>query len=127
MFLEALRLLLMREVRDKRSDPAGLELAWATPRIWLRDGATVAVDDLPTSFGPVSYSIESHLADGYVAVRVTLPAALDSARLHVRLPDGWTASPSLAHPDWDPAANVLLWTSSDDGERRIPVQRVDAD
>jgi hypothetical protein len=51
-FLEALRLLLLRETSD------GLDLAWAVPRGWTK----LAVRSLPTSYGPVSFTIDgSHV------------------------------------------------------------------
>ena len=53
-FLETLRLLLVHET------PAGLELAFSTPRAWLAAGKRVAVTNAPTAFGPVSFAIETH-------------------------------------------------------------------
>jgi hypothetical protein len=51
-FLETLRLLLVRETN------AALDLAWAVPRAWTK----LAVRRLPTSYGPVSFSIDgSHV------------------------------------------------------------------
>ena len=52
-FLETLRLTLVQET------PAGLRLAFATPRAWLRPGALIAVRDVPTRFGPLSYSLRA--------------------------------------------------------------------
>jgi hypothetical protein len=46
-FLTTLRLLLVRETEG------GLDLAWAVPRSWR----TLAVRRLPTSYGPVSFSV----------------------------------------------------------------------
>ena len=43
-FLETLRLMLVHETRDKDGSPVGLELAFATPRPWLGDGKTIAVE-----------------------------------------------------------------------------------
>ena len=58
-FLETLRSLLVHETRDAGGAPHGLELAFATPRPWLRAGRRIAVERAPTSFGPVSYSLEA--------------------------------------------------------------------
>ncbi len=58
-FLETLRLLLVRET------PGGLDLAWGVPRRWTK----LAARRLPTSFGPVSFSIDG------ANVTVDLPAA----------------------------------------------------
>jgi hypothetical protein len=87
-FLETLRLILVHETRDRDGRPAGLQLAYATPRSWLRAGKKIAVSGAPTSFGPLSYSI----AAGRDAVRVTVDVP-DRARpkkltLRLRLPRG---------------------------------------
>ena len=46
-----------RDDRPRRR-PLGLELAHATPRAWLAPGKRIAVRGMPTSFGPVSYTID---------------------------------------------------------------------
>ena len=56
-FLETLRLTLVHETRGPEGEARGLELAFATPRSWLADGKSIAVDGAPTSFGPLSYSV----------------------------------------------------------------------
>jgi hypothetical protein len=81
-FLETLKLLLVQDTSS------GLRLAFATPRAWLRAGRTIAVTDVPTRFGPVSYSLAA--APGAVHVHVVLtarsrPRFLD---LRLRLPAG---------------------------------------
>jgi hypothetical protein len=63
--------------------PVGLDLAFATPRSWLRPGATIDVRDAPTSFGPVSYSIVRRGEE--VRVTVDRPAVAD-IRLRIRTP-----------------------------------------
>ncbi len=86
-FLETVRELLVHETRDRAGLPHGLRLAYATPRAWLRPGRRVAVANVPTSFGPLSYSIVA----GADAVTVSLqppkrrPAFLG---LRLRLPRG---------------------------------------
>jgi hypothetical protein len=87
-FLETLRLLLVQETRDASGRPVGLRLAPATPRAWLRPGARIAVANAPTSFGPVSFSIDSSARSAEVTVDAparTTPAALV---LRLRLPSG---------------------------------------
>jgi hypothetical protein len=85
-FLETLRLMLVHEIRDRDGEPHGLELAYATPRTWLSPGKTIAVRDAPTSFGPLSYSLEA--APGSVRATVEVPAraAPKTLRLRLRLP-----------------------------------------
>ncbi len=80
-FLETLRLMLIHETGE------GLELAYATPRAWLRPGKAIVVRNAPTSFGPVSFAIASTTAA--VSVSLTVPVrAPRSLRLRLRLPPG---------------------------------------
>jgi len=67
--------------------PRGLELAFATPRAWLRSGRIV-VRRAPTSFGLLSYSIDARGRS--IRVRVNVPARTppSTLRLRLRLPDG---------------------------------------
>ncbi len=87
-FLVTLRLLLVHEVRDRSGAPRDLELAFGAPRVWLRPGKRIAVRDVPTSFGPVSYSIQTARSD--VDVQVDLPARKRprAIALRLRLPAG---------------------------------------
>ena len=86
-FLEALRLTLVNETTDANDVPRGLELAFATPRAWLRSGR-IAVNRAPTSFGPVSYTIDAR--DPSIRVQVTVPRRNppETLRLRLRLPAG---------------------------------------
>jgi hypothetical protein len=88
-FLETLRLMLVHETIDRAGEPYGLQLAYATPRAWLRPGQTIAVRDAPTSFGPVSFSIAA--GNGVVRASVVVPdrAAPKALSLRLRLPDGY--------------------------------------
>jgi hypothetical protein len=85
-FLETLRLMLVHETRDKDGSPVGLELAFSTPRAWLGDGKTIAVNAAPTSFGPLTYSLhrEGNRLIGSVLVPSGHPPR--TLRLRVRLP-----------------------------------------
>ena len=87
-FLETLRLMLIHETTDKNGAPTGLELAYATPRAWLRAGHRILVRAAPTSFGPITFSIEA--AAGSARVRLSVPnrSALPSLRLRLRVPGG---------------------------------------
>ena len=82
-FLETLRSMLVHETRGRDGAPRGLELAFATPRAWLRDGKSIVVSDAPTSFGPVSYSITR--AGNIVHAVVSPPTSSAPATLRVRL------------------------------------------
>ncbi|HEY1366619.1 MAG TPA: hypothetical protein VGF23_05875 [Gaiellaceae bacterium] len=79
-FLETLRVMLVHERAD------GLDLAFSTPRAWLRPGRRIAVTNAPTSFGPVSFSIEAGASSAHVDVDVPDRAPLRSVRLRLRLP-----------------------------------------
>lgn len=79
--LATLRLMLVHETADRR-----LRLAFATPRAWLEQGRRIAVRRVPTSVGPVSYTLEAR--NGAVHVAVDLPARgrPRSVALRLRLP-----------------------------------------
>jgi hypothetical protein len=79
--LATLRLMLVHETADRR-----LRLAFATPRAWLEPGRRIVVRRVPTSFGPVSYTLEAR--DGSVHVSVDLPprGRPRAVSLRIRLP-----------------------------------------
>ena len=87
-FLETLRLMLVHEVKGSGGAARGLELAFATPRGWLRPGRNITVSDAPTSFGRLSYSLRA--AAGSVEASVDVPSApaLQTLKLRLRLPRG---------------------------------------
>jgi len=81
--LETLRLMVTNELPDGR----GLQLAYATPRAWLAPGKTIAVDRLPTGFGPLSYTLASHARS--LSATISVPRiAGHSLSLRLRLPGG---------------------------------------
>lgn len=87
-FLETLRLTLVHETRGRDGRPRGLQLAYATPRDWLRPGRRIEVRSLPTSFGAISFSIER---DGrWVRASLDVPGRgrLESLSIRLRLPRG---------------------------------------
>jgi hypothetical protein len=79
-FLERLRGLLVFE------DGGTLWLARATPRAWLEDGKRIAVTDLPTHLGPVSYEIVSRAGGGRIAATVRMPPRPGPVILRLRHP-----------------------------------------
>ncbi len=81
-FLETLRLMLVHETTDAAGLPTGLELAYSTPRTWLAAGQQIAVRKLQTSFGPLSYSIDT--SPGTIHAAIDLPSVF-SGTLHLRL------------------------------------------
>jgi hypothetical protein len=87
-FLEALRLMLVHEPVDRFARPIGLELAYATPRAWLLPGRRIVVRRLPTSFGPLSFTLEAHEASVQISLDVPGRGRPRLLRLRLRLPGG---------------------------------------
>ena len=87
-FLETLRLMLVHETSARDGNPHGLELAFATPRAWLRPGRRIVARRAPTSFGPVSFTIDSRARSVHVSLDVPDRAPLRTLRLRLRLPPG---------------------------------------
>jgi hypothetical protein len=84
-YLETFRQTLIHERRGRFGAPTGLDLAFATPRGWLADGKDISVADVPTSFGPVSYSLSRRKSS--VEIHLILPKQAH-ARLRIRVPHG---------------------------------------
>jgi len=79
-------LLLVHERRGRFGAPRGLDLAFSTPRLWLADGDTLGVQNAPTSFGTLSYSVTR---DGNtLTADLRLPRTPTPTRLRFRLPAG---------------------------------------
>lgn len=76
--LRLLRNLLVREAGDT------LWLGQAIPRHWLEAGKRVAVNEAPTTFGPVSYSICAS-ADGSMQVQLSPPSRNAPKEIALRL------------------------------------------
>jgi hypothetical protein len=88
LFLATLRELLVHWFLSEDGRPYGLHLAHATPRAWLAHGKRIAVRRMPTPFGRLSYSIDSHIDAGYLDVELSVPSRLriGELRLRVRVP-----------------------------------------
>ncbi|MBI5092870.1 MAG: NPCBM/NEW2 domain-containing protein [Candidatus Hydrogenedentes bacterium] len=83
-FLHQTRLMLVQE--------RGEEM-WLAPFVtcnWLQDGMRVAVRKAPTFFGPVAYSIVSHVAEGHIDATIEPPTRAVPKAIVVRLrhPEG---------------------------------------
>ena len=81
-FLETLKLMLVQDTAT------GLKLAFATPPAWLAPGKTIAVSDVPTRFGPVSYSLAASGREVRVHVQLARPLPGKTIELRLRLPGG---------------------------------------
>jgi hypothetical protein len=85
-FLETLRLMLVHETRGGDGVPRALQLAYGTPRAWLRQGRRIAVSAAPTSFGPVSYAIDIGAGSARVSVEIPSRVRPREVTLRLRLP-----------------------------------------
>jgi hypothetical protein len=96
-FLETLRLMLVHETGAAKGVPHGLELAFGTPRSWLRPGAQITVTDAPTSFGPLSYQLTASAAEIHASLDVPTSSALRTLALRLRLPVGRRLTAVFVH------------------------------
>jgi hypothetical protein len=92
-WLIALRYLLVQDWDlDGDAKPETLRLMFAAPRGWLADGQSIAIENAPTAFGPVSCRVESRLSDGFVEIKISPPPRpVKTILLRVPVPDGWQA------------------------------------
>jgi hypothetical protein len=91
-FLSMLRYLLVQDWDlDDDGKPDTLRLCFATPKRWMEDGKTLKIERAPTTFGPVSINMQSHISQGNVIAEVSLPErnAPEKIFLRCRVPDGF--------------------------------------
>ena len=93
----------------------GREL-WLAPMIthdWLRDGLAIAVTNAPTRFGPVSFRIDSHIAQGRIEAEVQPPIARPFLQVVLRLrhpaghPIARVSVNGTPHADFDPEGGIV--------------------
>jgi hypothetical protein len=77
--LRLLRMMLVQEEGDR------LWIGRAMPRPWLAGEEGVEVRDAPTAFGPVSYVIRPHPAQGRTEVEITAPTRRTPEAILLRL------------------------------------------
>ncbi|MHC4671677.1 MAG: NPCBM/NEW2 domain-containing protein [Planctomycetota bacterium] len=83
-FLAQSRIMLVMERGDE---------LWLAPFVtnnWLKDGMEIKVSNAPTCFGPVSYQIDSSVADGYIEATIEPPnrSRPEALVLRIRHPEG---------------------------------------
>jgi hypothetical protein len=91
-FLHQSRLMLVQERGDS---------LWLAPFVtdqWLKDGMTISVANTPTEFGPVSYQITSHVAQGNIETSSEPPKRMPPREIVLR----------LRHPDGKPIRSVTV-------------------
>jgi hypothetical protein len=76
--IRTVRTMLVQEEGD------GLLLARAVPRRWLNHGKRIAIENLPTHFGKISYTIESDVLNKKITARITPPDRKPTP-IHLRL------------------------------------------
>jgi hypothetical protein len=106
-FLHQTRTMLVTERGDQ---------LWLAPFItsnWLKDGQTLSVSNAPTRFGPVSYHLESHVAQGYIRATIHPPARETPSQIVLRLrhPEGGQIQSvqlnGKSHRDFDKATGLV--------------------
>jgi hypothetical protein len=102
-YLETLHELLVHERRGPLGAPAGLDLAFSTPRAWLADGQQIDVQNAPTSLGKVSYTLTR--SGSSIVGHLVLPKNAH-ARLRLRLPAGEHLERVLV------GSSAVAWSSS---------------
>jgi hypothetical protein len=90
--LRLLRMMLVREQGER------LILAQAAPQHWLKHGQRVEVNNAPTMFGPMSYTIQSSVDQGRVTVQVIPPRRNPCKEIQV----------FVRHPEGRPIQQVLV-------------------
>ena len=106
-FLHQTRTMLLTERGDR---------LWLAPFVtsnWLKNGQRLSVSNAPTRFGPVSYEIQSHLADGLIRATIYPPARQTPTGIVLRLRDP-EGSPIRSvrlngkpHSDYDKTAGLV--------------------
>jgi len=104
-FLDQTRTMFVQERGDR------LWLAAFLPSQWFENGKTIRVMNAPTFFGPVSYQIQSHIAEGYLEVNVNPPTRQPPREIVIR----------LRHPDGQPVRSVQV-----DGQRHAAFSAADS-
>lgn len=89
---------LYRNMLVHERDGEVLALAQATPRAWLQDGKKIELQRVPTRYGAMSMTIESHLRSGELRADVQMPDASRPETLLVR----------FRHPDKKPIRSVTV-------------------
>ncbi len=89
-----------------------LWLAKAAPRDWMEDNKTISVENAPTRWGRVSFTVTSKLSQGKVVGQIVLPASFRAAvKLRLRLPAG--------HRIHSATVNGRPWTQFDPQQETI--------
>jgi len=112
-FLQQTRFMYVQERGDE---------LWLAPFVtnnWMKDGMKVVIAKAPTTFGKVSYRIDSHVADGYIDATID-PLPRKSPReivIRLRHPDGLKMKSvtvdGIEHSDFDTVKEIVRVKPSD--------------
>ncbi|CAH1221396.1 hypothetical protein PAECIP111891_05171 [Paenibacillus allorhizoplanae] len=84
-FLRLLRLMLLNDVTNNKGEPQSLQLAFSTPRGWLENGKKIQINNAPSLFGPISYTITSNIKHNQVMADLDIPSTRPIGNLQLRL------------------------------------------
>lgn len=90
-----------------------LRVAPFVPTEWMDDGETVMIENLPTTFGPISFEIRSQVNRGVIEATLEPPTREVPGALVLRLrhPNGKPAKAvkvnGQPHPDFDPVLETV--------------------
>ncbi len=82
---------------DDSGSPETLRLLFATPRAWLDDHKSIAVQNAPTAFGSVSVSVLSKIKTNEVIANLQLPPGPAKTLLRLRLPGNVKITSAIAN------------------------------
>lgn len=115
-----LRLMFVND-RDRMN----LVLGQAIPRDWMRNGRSAGIERSSTYFGPVSFRVSSHVAEGEMRAVATLPEPNRAAKVFVRLrhpkgePIRSVTLNGQPHADFDPQKEWVILPGSATGRQEI--------
>ena len=113
-FLVQTRLMLLRERKDE---------LWLAPFVtnhWMEDGMSVSIEQAPSEFGPVGYTITSHVNNGYIEAAIQPPSRREPSALVLRLrhpeekPMQSATVNGKPHTDFDAQREVIRLAPGDD-------------
>lgn len=84
-FLRLLRLMLLNDVTNNKGEPQSLQLGFSTPRGWLENGKKIQINNAPSLFGPISYTITSNIEQNQVMADLDIPSTKPIGNLQLRL------------------------------------------
>ena len=91
-FIQYMRNMLVWEEGDT------LRLGTCVPRAWMTDGKSIRIQRAATYFGPMDMTITSHVGEGFISAKVSLPTRNPAKAVVLR----------LRHPEGKPMKSVTI-------------------